>query len=97
MNHMNPCYAFGRWTMNPMNPSCACVRWAGTPPMRFGAGGKLETPWGAGRWGPLDTDTLFVDFAGSQHNVEFSRPVLSRFTSSRCGDGDPVLGKLEKQ
>jgi hypothetical protein len=27
--------------------------WSGTPPFRFKAGGVLDTPWGAGRWGPL--------------------------------------------
>ena len=53
----------------------------------------LSTPWGAGRWGPLggDGDMLFADFVGSRHNLQFDlRGAPGRFTSSRCGDGEPV-------
>ena len=53
---------------------------------------------GAGRWGPLggDGDQLFADFVGSRHNLQFDlRGAPGRFTSSRCGDGEPVVGKLK--
>ena len=71
--------------------------WSGVPPFVFQAGGVLSTPWGAGRWGPLGTDgdQLFADFVGSRHNLHFDlRAAPGRFTSSRCGDGEPVVGKL---
>ena len=70
--------------------------WSGTPPFRFKAGGVLDTPWGAGRWGALGDgdDLLFADFVGSRHNLRFDPQQMGRFTSSRCGDGEPVVGKL---
>lgn len=53
-------------------------------------------PWGPGRWGPLPgTDNaLFADFVGSKHNIRFDLADPSQFTSARCGDGEPVLGRL---
>ena len=56
----------------------------------------LDTPWGAGRWGPLGDgdELLFADFVGSRHNLRFDPEHMGRFTSSRCGDGEPVVGKL---
>ena len=69
--------------------------WSGTPPFTFKAQGELQTPWGPGRWGPLGDDMLFADFVGSRHNLQFDLRDMSRFTSSRCGDGEPVVGKLQ--
>ena len=73
--------------------------WSGTPGLSFKAGGVLQTPWGAGRWGPLGDgdDRLFADFVGSRHNLRFEPQDMGRFTSSRCGDGEPVVGKLVSQ
>jgi len=68
--------------------------WSGTPPLRFKSNGALETPWGGGSWGVLDDTHLFADFVGSRHNIEFEPGRMGRFTSSRCGDGDPVVGSL---
>jgi hypothetical protein len=68
--------------------------WSGTPPLKFKDGGRLETPWGAGSWGVLDETHLFADFVGSRHNLEFEPSRMSKFTSARCGDGDPVVGVL---
>ena len=61
----------------------------------FKAQGELQTPWGKGRWGPLGDDALFADFVGSRHNLQFDLRDMGRFTSSRCGDGEPVVGKLQ--
>lgn len=70
--------------------------WSGTGPMKFKAGGELSTPWGAGRWGVLEGDFLFADFVGSRHNIKFHASREGQFVSSRCGDGDPVVGKLQR-
>ena len=63
--------------------------------MTFKAGGELSTPWGGGRWGVLRGERLFADFVGSRHNLKFERE--GQFLSSRCGDGDPVVGRLQKR
>ena len=70
--------------------------WSGVSGLVFGANGELSTPWGKGRWGPLGDggNALFADFVGSMHNLQFNPQELERFTSSRCGDGEPVIGKL---
>jgi len=70
--------------------------WSGMTPFRFQPAGELSTPWGPGRWGPLPgTDNaLYADFVGSKHNIRFDLADPSQFTSARCGDGEPVLGRL---
>jgi len=71
-------------------------QWSGMSPLRFQAGGTLQTPWGAGSWGKLSgaDNALFADFVGNRHNLRFDLADMSRFTSARCGDAEPVIGKL---
>ena len=69
--------------------------WSGMAPLHFKPGGVLQTPWGQGRWGPLDEENLlFADFVGNKHNLQFELPEMGRFVSRRCGDAEPVIGKL---
>ena len=71
--------------------------WGGTPPLTFAPGGELRTPWGAGRWGPTEADDiLYADFVGMKHQLTFDAG-FAKFTSARCGDGEPVLGKLDRK
>ena len=63
----------------------------------FAPGGELRTPWGAGRWGPTEADDiLYADFVGMKHQLTFDAG-FAKFTSARCGDGEPVLGKLDRK
>ena len=70
--------------------------WAGSGPLGFLRGGVLVTPWGEGVWGisrgseQADDATVFVDFAGSQHNVRMHNPGCMRMQSKRRADGDIV-------
>ena len=68
--------------------------WSGMSPLQFRPSGKLDTPWGEGSWGVLGEATLFADFVGNRHNLRFDLPSMARFTSARCGDAEPVIGKL---
>lgn len=63
--------------------------WAGIGDMHFKAGGELETPWGAGKWGGLGGRWISADFVGSKHNVNFLPTGLG--VSTRCGDRNTVL------
>ena len=72
--------------------------WAGSGPLSFMRGGVLITPWGTGTWGvsrsggteAAPDDTVFADFAGSQHNVRLHIPECLRMQSRRKADGDVV-------
>jgi hypothetical protein len=71
--------------------------WAGSGPLGFMRGGVLITPWGEGVWGvtrssgdKADADTVFADFANSQHNVKMHNPQCIRMSSRRKADGDRV-------
>ena len=71
--------------------------WAGSGPLGFLRGGVLVTPWGEGVWGvtrgsseTADADTVFADFANSQHNVKMHNPQCIRMSSRRKADGDRV-------
>ena len=58
--------------------------WAGSGPLSFMRGGVLITPWGEGTWGVrrdagggaehAPEDTVFADFAGSQHDIRHAQP-----------------------
>ena len=65
-------------------------------PLHFKPDGTLQTPWGLGSWGRLSgaDNALFADFVGNRHNLRFDLADMSRFTSARCGDAEPVIGKL---
>ena len=72
--------------------------WAGMTPFRFAAAGVLETPWGGGKWGVgAEPGALFVEFAGAKMALQFEpdggQP-FGMFVSTRCGDGDIVLGRV---
>jgi len=71
--------------------------WQGTTPLAFLRGGMLLTPWGNGKWGPLQQDdndkTLFMDFVGSQHIVTLGD--CNSFTSKRKTDGNEVKGWMQ--
>jgi len=76
--------------------------WAGVKGLEFHADGFLKTPWGEGRWGVLDAGAagttnalrVFSEFAGAKHVLAFDAPEpLRMFVSSRCSDGDVVLGR----
>ena len=78
--------------------------WAGVTPFVFEPAGMLSTPWGKGTWGlvpgPQTQSTpppwLFADFAGTHTVLEFE-PVdevpFGMFASTRCADGDIVIGR----
>ena len=70
--------------------------WSGMKPLHFKPGGELQTPWGSGSWGRLSgaENALFADFVGNHHNIRFDLADMSRFTSARCGDAEPVIGRL---
>ena len=59
-------------------------------------GGVLITPWGEGVWGlqrsseSAPNDTVFADFANSQHNVRMHNAPCVRMSSRRKADGDVV-------
>ena len=72
--------------------------WAGMTPFRFAAAGALETPWGGGKWGVAPGEgALFAEFAGAKMALQFEpdggQP-YGMFISTRCGDGDIVLGRV---
>ena len=76
--------------------------WAGIKGLRFGAGGRLTTPWGGGQWGrlrepfPPDNDTLFADFMGQQHLLTLpSEAAWPALASVRCGDSEKVVVKVQ--
>ena len=71
--------------------------WAGSGPLSFMRGGVLITPWGTGVWGVsrgadehAPADTVFADFANSQHNVRMHNAPCIRMASRRKADGDVV-------
>jgi hypothetical protein len=72
--------------------------WAGSGPLGFMRGGVLITPWGEGVWGlkrggqeeAAPADTVFADFANSQHNVRMHNAPCVRMSSRRKADGDVV-------
>ncbi|XRB24251.1 glycosyltransferase family 77 protein [Pseudoscourfieldia marina] len=66
--------------------------WAGTPGLKFAAGGKLETPWGEGTWGVNRNSRFYAKFAGAVHLLQFSDDG-TYFISRRCSDGEEILGR----
>ena len=70
--------------------------WAGSGPLGFMRSGVLITPWGEGVWGlqrsseSAPNDTVFADFANSQHNVRMHNAPCVRMSSRRKSDGDVV-------
>ena len=57
--------------------------------MSFKAGGVLQTPWGAGKWGLLGERAVFADFVGAKHNVRVLPSGMG--ISTRCNDNNVVL------
>ena len=59
-------------------------------------GALLQTPWGHGTWTvvPSRDDVLLAEFAQQRHMLRFEpREAPTRFTSTRCSDGDLVKGE----
>ena len=71
--------------------------WAGTTPFTFSPDGQLQTPWGTGVWGllPGEERGAFADFAGAHVVLEFEDhgAGVDTFVSTRCSDGDLVVGR----
>lgn len=65
--------------------------WAGVAPFGFMRGGELITPWGTGTWGSTrgagsevaPADTVFADFANSQHSIRVLDRTCLRLGSVR--------------
>ena len=82
--------------------SSSTYTWGGVKPLRFGAGGKLSTPWGEGTWAPVkgQPDSIFATFVGTRHLVTFQDvrgAPGAMFISQRCSDGDIVMGRAVRE
>ena len=63
---------------------------------RSADGALLQTPWGHGTWTvvPSRDDVLLAEFAQQRHMLRFEpKGAPTRFTSTRCSDGDLVSGE----
>eukprot|EP00239_Pterosperma_sp_CCMP1384_P006753 CAMPEP_0197851992 /NCGR_PEP_ID=MMETSP1438-20131217/19411_1 /TAXON_ID=1461541 /ORGANISM="Pterosperma sp., Strain CCMP1384" /LENGTH=202 /DNA_ID=CAMNT_0043465821 /DNA_START=46 /DNA_END=654 /DNA_ORIENTATION=- len=68
--------------------------WGSGGSVRFLENGKLDTPWGPGKWGALKKEgTFYADFIGAQHMLTVEEwPTMK---SKRCSDGEEVEVKFE--
>jgi len=66
--------------------------WEGVAPLGFLGGGRLVTPWGAGKWGahPSEPGAIYANFVGEEHTVRIGGCWM--LSSVRKKDGDRATG-----